>query len=31
MNEKRCHNCDNVYPINMFSKHSGTKDKLDNR
>ena len=31
MNEKMCRKCESVYPVNMFSKHSGTKDKLDNR
>jgi len=29
--EKLCRKCEQTLPITMFSKHSGTKDKLDNR
>ena len=31
MTTKQCRKCDKIFDISFFSKHSGTKDKLDNR
>lgn len=31
METKQCHKCNKIIAITNFSKHSGTKDKLDNR
>ncbi len=31
MSQKKCNKCDSLKNLSCFSKHSGTKDKLDNR